>query len=245
MHLNDQLGDCTCAADANVVQQQTFYGQGTEVIVPDSATLLSYEKVGGYVPGDPSTDQGALIPDALAYLKATGMVGHTIANYGSIDASQVAKIKTAIAEFGAVDFGVNLPNSAQAQFQAGLDAGTMPVWDYDPSADNTIEGGHCILGVGYTAAGFLIFTWSAVVLVTWAWWSRYGSEAWAVVSHDWVNAATGKDPEGVDLAVLGQEFAANGWPNPFPGPAPAPTPAPKPPWSVCGTVRRALRFLRG
>lgn len=255
MHLNDTWGDCTCAADANIVEQQTYYGQSSEVVVTDATTLKAYEVVGHFdpnagPPGENPTDQGAQVADALKYLQQTGMQGHTIALYGDIDASSTEKIKTAVAEFGCVDFGVNLPTSAQAQFQAGIDAGKTPVWDYDPSADNTIEGGHCILAVGYNTSGFLILTWGSVVLVTWAWWARFGSEAWAVVSHDWVNAATGKDPEGVILSVLGSEFQAVTGTNPFPTPAPTPAPTPvpvpvppKPKPRPCG-LGRALRAVR-
>lgn len=252
MHLNDTWGCCVLAADASVVEVMTYYGQGSEVVVPDEAVLQAYEAVGHFdpnagSPGSNPTDNGAQVPDGLKYLQQHGMAGSTIAGYGDVDPAAVERIKTAIYEFGAVDFGVNLPASAQAQFQAGLDAGRTPVWDYDPAADNSIEGGHCILAVGYNTSGFLIFTWNAVVLVTWAWWARFGSEAWAVVSHDWVSATSGKDPDGVDLEVLGQEYAAVTGQNPFPPPlppAPEPPPAPpKPKPHKCGAFGRALRWF--
>jgi hypothetical protein len=240
MHLNDQWGCCTCAGDANIVQVQTYWGQGSEVVVPDQAVLQAYEAVGNFnpddgPPGSNPTDNGAQIGDALRYLQNEGMCGHTIAGYGQIDTGAVEKIKTAISEFGCADFGVNLPKSAMTQFEQGADAGVTPVWEYDPAADNSIDGGHCVLAAGYTTTGFLIFTWSQVVLVTWAWWARFGGEAWTVISHDWVNSVTGKDPEGVDLAVLGKEFQDVTGQNPFPGvpppspPSPIPAPSPPPP----------------
>lgn len=220
MCLNSEWGDCTIAGDAHIVEQQTAYGQGEQVTVPDSVCLTAYEVVGHFnpdagPPGKNPTDNGAQVPDALAYLQKTGMCGHKIAGYGDIDVSAAGKIQLAIAEFGSVSVGVNLPASAMAQFDAGpADGEQVPVWDVTED-DGGIDGGHCVVLAGYDARGFYLFTWGAVVLCTYAWWLRYGGEAWAVISSDWVSAATGKDPEGVDMTVLGAEFEAVTGVNPF------------------------------
>jgi hypothetical protein len=250
MHLNATWGDCVIGADANIVQQQSYFGQGDEVAVPDSVCLTAYEVVGGFnpkagPPGKNPTDNGCQIPDGLSYLKKTGMCGVTIAGYGDVEYTQTGKIKTAIWEFGAVSFGVNLPNSAMTQFNNGQ------AWNYSPRLDNSLAGGHCVLACGYNASGFLAFTWGGLVLITWTWWEHFGSEAWPVVSHDWINKHTGMDPEGVDLAVLGTEFHAVTGHNPFPAPAPAPAPGTVPPAPAAapppvrkeGLARRMFRWL--
>lgn len=220
MHLNSEWGCCTIAADANIVEQQTAYGQGTEVTVPDADVLTGYEVVGHFDPaaggpGENPTDRGALVPDALAYLQKTGLAGHKIAYYGQVNPWSVGEIQLAIAEFGAVSTGVRLPQSAMSQFEAGApDGESYPVWSVTAD-DGGIAGGHCVLLAGYDAAGFYLFTWGAVVHATYAWWSKYGMEAWPVISADWVNAATGRDPEGVDKDELGRQFAAVIGVNPF------------------------------
>jgi len=219
MHLNDTWGDCVIGCIANVAEQQSYYGQGSEVTVPDAACLRAYEVVGHFNPaagpsGSNPTDNGCLIPDGLSYLKKTGMAGVTIAGYGDVEHIQTGKIRTAIHEFGCVSFGVNLPASAMTQFNNGQ------AWAYDPSLDNSIEGGHCVLAVGYNSSGFLVLTWGGVVLATYEWWAHFGAEAWPVVSQDWVNKATGKDPEGVNLVTLGTEFRAETGHNPFLVPPP-------------------------
>jgi hypothetical protein len=219
MHLNDTWGCCVISADANVVQQQSFYGQGAEIVVPDTAVLQAYKVAGHFVlsagpPGDNPTDNGMLIPDGLGYLLKTGMSGIKIAGYGQVRHVQTGKIKTAIYQFGCVSFGVNLPNSAMSQFDHGLP------WDYVHGADNNIAGGHCVMACGYNATGFLVMTWGRVVPVTWAWWAKFGAEAWPIVSQEWVNAVTGKDPVGVDLVKLGTEFRAVTGHNPFLAPQP-------------------------
>src|SRR5437899_611984 len=66
MMLNDSLGDCTCATVGHIIQQWTAEN-GKQIIVPDSEILALYEKVGGYVPGQDSTDNGATALDVLNY----------------------------------------------------------------------------------------------------------------------------------------------------------------------------------
>ncbi len=183
--------------------------------------LAAYEAVGHYnpndgPPGNNPTDQGAQVPDALGYLKVTGMQGVKVAAYGDIDVTNTEKIKVAIAEFGCVDAGVNLPNSAMTQFNAGPAEGeSCPVWDVVAN-DGGIDGGHSVLLCGYNDKGFFLWSWGQLVLCTNAWWAKYGGEAWAAVSQEWLNAASGNDPEGVDKEVLGAEFLSVTGQNPFP-----------------------------
>ena len=78
--LNNDLGDCTCAAIGHVVQAWTAE-KGAQVILPDSDILAAYEGACGYVPGDPSTDQGGVELDVLNYYRKTGVGGHFLSAY--------------------------------------------------------------------------------------------------------------------------------------------------------------------
>ncbi len=64
MYLNDQLGCCVEAAAAHMIQQWNFYA-GHPAKPTDQDVLSAYEAVGGYVPGDPNSDNGT---DMLAFL---------------------------------------------------------------------------------------------------------------------------------------------------------------------------------
>ena len=224
MLLNDQLGDCTCAGDGHVAEILTFYGQGTETAITDDEALAAYEAVGGYnpndgPPGENPTDQGATVQAALGYLRSNGMGGVKIDAFAEVAAGDTNAIQAACAELGPLSAGVNLPAVAQQQFMNG-----QP-WDVVPD-DGGIEGGHCIVLCGYDLDYLYFVTWGQVQKATYAWWAKYGSEIWAVVSRDWISAA-GKDPEGVDLVSLGAEFAQlTGEPDPFGTPAAADRPHP-------------------
>lgn len=229
---NDNWGDCVEAGNGHITEQQTQVGQGTEVAVTEAEALASYSAITGFdpnagPPGNNPTDQGTMIQDGLNWLRKTGFGGHVIAAFAQLDPSNMTDVQVAVSEFGIVSIGFAFPQSAMDQFNNG-----QP-WDVVPGSP--IEGGHCVVVAGYDADYLYVYTWGAVQKMTYAFWNEYvvgnGGEAWAVISQDWVNQASGKDVEGVDLQAFGAQFAAlTGQANPFPapGPAPAPTPTPVP-----------------
>lgn len=218
MYLNDHLGDCTAAEVGHQIEQFTQYGQGRYVEVTDDDVLAVYEATGGYVPGDASTDRGAYVQDVLAYWRKTGVAGHRILAYASLDVGNLAQVKQAIRLFGSVNIGFNFPASAMNQFNAG-----QP-WDVVPGSP--LRGGHCVLVGRYVPGRLSCVTWGAIQDLTDAFWRTYVDEAWVVITQEWVSAASKRSPLGVDLATLGTQFAAlTGEPNPVPNP-PAPTPPP-------------------
>lgn len=233
---NDNAGDCVEAANGHIVEQQTSIGQGTEVPVTTAQAIAEYTKLTGYNPNDPNTDQGTMIQDGLNDMVKAGLNGHKIAAFAQLDVNNMNDVKLAVAEFGAVDIGFNFPASAMSQFNSGQ--------PWDVVKGSPIEGGHCVLVVGYDANYLYVVTWGAIQKMTYAFWTSYVDEAWAVISQDWVNAATGKDVEGVDLNAFGAQFTAlTGQPNPFPGvpaPTPVPTPTPTPVPGVLDAAEQAL-----
>jgi hypothetical protein len=221
MYGNDTLGDCTCAAVGHMIQAETTYGQGTTVTVPEQDVLAAYEAAGHYNPADPNSDQGAYIQDVLAYWMKTGVAGHKILAYASVDVSNPVEIRQAIDLFGSVDVGFNFPASAMDQFNAGQ------AWDVVNGSP--VEGGHCVPVGAYSADGTLTcVTWGALQKMTPAFWKAYADEAWVVITPDWLSAK-GVDPQGLNLYQLGQDYAAlTGKPNPIPQPQPTPSPTPSP-----------------
>jgi len=227
---NDNWGDCVEAANGHIVEQQTYLGQGTEYTVSTTDVLSSYSRITGFKPnagppGNNPTDQGTMIQDGLNDLRKTGFGSHKITAFAQLDPSNLDDVKLAVSQFGAVNIGMAFPASAMNQFNSD-----QP-WDY--VSGSSIEGGHCVVVVGYDSEYLYVYTWGAVQRMTHPFWNNYvagnGGEAWAVISQDWVNAATGKDVEGVDLYTLGVQYAAlTKQPNPFPAPAPTPIPTPVP-----------------
>jgi len=131
--------------------------------------------------------------------------------------SSIPNIATAIWLFGGAYIGVELPIRAQGQ----------DVWDVPakpgPDDEPGSWGGHAVYLVGYDVPESQIpspespapspvsrvpcpgtmtcITWGGLKKMTWAWFEKYCSEAYALVSKDWLNAS-GVSPSGFDLAAL-------------------------------------------
>jgi hypothetical protein len=201
MYLNDQLGDCTCATVGHEIQAWTAYATA-EVTLAQDDILALYEAVGGYVPGDPSTDNGCEIADVLAYWQKTGAGGHKISAYAALgDCSNLTLMKQCLNVFGTVYLGINVPRSAEDQFSAG------EVWTV--VAGSPIVGGHAIplQRIDNAPLGDLeVVTWGALQRMTREFAQTYTEEAWVPVSADWLTA-NGSTIEGFDLAQLETDLA--------------------------------------
>ncbi len=199
MMLNDQLGDCTCAAMGHAEQVWTSQN-GPEITVPDSAVLAAYEGACGYVPGDPSTDQGGNMLTMVKYWRKTGIAGHKISAFVQAQPSSLAEVKTGLWLFGGLYTGVALPLSAQAQIQAGQPwaiplTGTQ--WgDGVPGS----WGGHCIWVCAYDPQGLTCLTWGMKQRMTWDFWRAYCDECMPILAPEW--DAKGKCPVGFDAVQL-------------------------------------------
>lgn len=226
MYGNDRYGDCTFASPGHMIQAWTTYGQATTVTIGEDAVLAGYSALTGFTPDDPSTDQGAYIQDVMGYWRKTGIGGHKILAYAAVDVRNLDEIEMALDLFGAVNVGINLPESALDQFDAG-----QP-WDVVRGSRNA--GGHCVPVGRYTDAGttgdsLACVTWAKVQPLTQAFWEHYVDEAWIAITEDWVNA-NGTNPLGLNLYNLGQDLQAlTGTPNPIPAPQPPAPPVPTPP----------------
>jgi hypothetical protein len=204
MYMNDTLGDCVIAAAGHMVQEWTA-NAGTEVTLPDSAILAGYEVVGGYVPGNASTDNGCDILTALKYWKSTGFGGHKIVAFVSVDLLNQTELEQAIYIFGNVYAGFALPLSVQS-----TTAWKMPAGGLNGDGSPGSWGGHCVPLVGYNSgpnSGVTVVTWGELLWASWRFVRHYADEGYAIVTQDWLNAV-GDSPTGFDLAQLQTDLAA-------------------------------------
>ena len=215
MYLNDQLGDCVIAGGGHEIGCWTANESGSEVTFTDGQITSLYSAIGGYVPGDESTDNGCMITDMLNFWQSSGYPGsHTIAGYAAVNTSNQQELQLACYLFGTVTLGAILPDSWLDDPQPGF------VWDVGKPNP---QHGHCVPVVGYNAQGVQIVSWGMVGTITWAAVTNAGivDEAYAKVSPDW---ATGQNqaPSGLNMAELqadlqmvsaGSDFTSTAAPN--------------------------------
>jgi hypothetical protein len=224
---NDQYGDCVAVTWANVRRLVT-----TTLGVPNYPTMA--EVVTVYKtqnPGFPSQDDGMDIQTLLEYLVSHGGPdGVKALGFASVDASNAAEVKAAIAIFGSVWTGLNVLDANMDEFNAG-----QP-WDY---SNSPLDGGHSVVTGGYGPPGSgalggdeRFITWAEETSFTDAFWRNEVEEAWVVIWPEHLGSR--EFLAGVNLAAFAADYTAITG-KPFPAvvpPAPVPTPTPVPPAPV-------------
>lgn len=194
---NDEVGDCVFAAMGHMLMNWTAH-EGDEVIPTDDQIIEAYSAVTGYVPGDESTDNGTSMTDGYAYWQSKGVAGHKIDGWVSIDYTNLDHVKLGIYLFGGVNPGINVPQSAIDQFNAG-----MP-WE---QSDSPIVGGHSIPVLGYGSQGCTCITWAKRQPMSWAFFQDYTEELYAPLSLDWLDKQ-GVAPNHINLEQLKADLLA-------------------------------------
>lgn len=195
---NDSVGDCTCAGVAHMRIGDCYVNQGVTLPVSTAETLSFYSKVTGYTPDDPSSDQGAVCQDVLDYWRKHGFLGEKIVAFARVKVRDLREVRQAIQVFGQLYCGFQVPESAMTQFNAGQ--------PWDVVEDAQVEGGHCVTVGAYNKDGLTAVTWGRTQRLTWDFWTEYFQEAWVVVGPDDINAHSGLDARGLNLAALEADF---------------------------------------
>lgn len=239
IYANDERGDCVVASRYHGVATATG-NAGDLYHATKAAIIKTYSAIGGYVPGQPSTDQGLDEVTSQAYWLKNGFLNGTKPlGYVAVDASNWTEVQTAIWLFEGADICMELPDAWISPFPSGDGF----VWD---AATPDEENGHCIQATGYSTSGVEIDTWglkgtlTKAALAKLAVAKQYGS-FYVVLTPDLVAKGATKAPCGVAWNDLVADFNALGGSVPVPAPAPAP-PAPSPTGAV--TLAQAQAWAR-
>jgi len=198
----DGLGDCVEAAKGHAVQTWTL-DNGRLVTPPDSVVLSNYEQNGGYVLGDPNTDNGE---DELSSLKAWrkgDFGGHKLSGFVDPAPGNTVHVAQSIWLFAGLFTGIQVPESFEDQVDSGQ------IIDVVPNDSLTGEGhalwldGHDFISKVPT---FSFKTWGMLRKMTVRFFLEYTDEAHCLLSPDWINSH-GISPSQFDFATLNADLA--------------------------------------
>lgn len=189
---NDRLGDCTIAGAVHVNQAGALITSEPWSYAGDDETQSTYFGLSG------GQDSGLMLPQVLEPWHAGDFLGSPKnGGYAAVHPQNTTAVKQSLWIFGNAYIAVNLPMPAQGQFKPDGSG----VWELTKtSADDDIEGGHCVAPVAYNATGPIAVTWGGTVQITWAWWLKYVVQVYAVVPPAFVER--GGDARGFDLAAI-------------------------------------------
>lgn len=240
---NDQLGDCVIAS-AHHVQGTATGNAGSVVVATTDQIIADYSAIGGYVPGQPDTDQGCDEVTALNYYCSKGWSTNGTVGLGwlLVDATNTQEVKQAIYLFEHLIICEELPDSRVSPFPSGDGF----VWGVGTPNPNN---GHSYMSMGYGTTGASIDTWAMYGTETFASLAALataagGGGAYVVLTPDILAKGASKAPNGVAWADLVADFDAMGGSVPVPIPAPPPAPpgtavtlAQATAWAVGGLAR--------
>jgi hypothetical protein len=196
---NNEYGDCV---EAGYAHQCEIWGDrsGSPFVPTEAEALGAYSAITGFNPNEPNTDNGTDILTALGYWENTGMAGHQITTYASLNPLSQDEISESIAFYGGAYIGLQLPTSAQAQVGQQWTVTTGP--DARPGS----WGGHCVPLCGYGPDQLFCVTWGALQSLTWEFLTTYCDEAYVMLSQEWIEA-TGQSPSSLAWGQLMADIA--------------------------------------
>jgi hypothetical protein len=195
-------GDCAWAGPAHETME-ACKNSGQSIPTFSGKTVVDqYAQYSGYNPQTGANDNGSQVRDVLKWRQNTGLLddagtSHKIGAYVALEAGNLNQLWEALWLFECVGIGIQFPNSAMDQFNAGQ------TWSVVAGAQN--EGGHYIPLVGHpTNEIWTCVTWGKRQTMTTQFLSTYNDEAWAYIDPLRYSPASGNTGQGFNNAALQQ-----------------------------------------
>lgn len=204
MLANDKYSNCVFVGAAH---ETMMWGHAGRDPIPDftvANVLADYAAVTGFNPADPDTDVGTDVVSAASYRRQTGVVDaagvrHKIDSYVSLKPGAIPQIALACYLTGAVGIGLQMPETAEKQFDEGRP------WSVVKGSEWV--GGHYVPMIGRNSAGnFLIVTWGRLQAMTPDFLATYMDEGVAYLSL--APLENQLSPEGFDIEQIRRNLAA-------------------------------------
>jgi hypothetical protein len=240
IYMNGTLGCCVISSGWHLLGIWTGLA-GDLIVATDAQIIADYGFIGGYVPGDPSTDNGCDEVTALNWWATNGFDGvaaSDLAGWVTVDATNQALVEQGINLTEGGILTAELPDAWITPFPSA------PGYVWDVAGDPDPNNGHSVEIIGYNAQGVQIDSWGIVDpatgqggTITWAALAKYcvpsaNGGAYLAISREMLVTAQQAAPDGLDWSQLVADFDAIGGtvtpPTPVPTPQPTPTPVPVP-----------------
>ena len=183
---NDTLGDCTFAGIAHAQDALTW-----DLAMHESQHHASdAQVVAAYLAYTGGQDIGADEASLLQHWRTNRLFAGKDFGYAPT-ALDLNTVKQVINSFGVAYIGIQCPQSAQEQFGAGQ--------PWTVVQGSPIEGGHCIILVGYDPQYIYGVSWGKVVAIDPAFLTQYMDECWAIICPE---ISTKGEFHSVNLSAL-------------------------------------------
>jgi hypothetical protein len=193
MYDNDKVGDCAIAAIGHLVQWWSAL-TGRRNVPPVEEIRRVYSILS-------PNNNGCVLLDVLNYWTSNPICGVQIGAFAAVNPRNQEEFEVCMDIYGGLYVGAELPIAAQNQ----------EVFDVGKGADFAYGswGGHCIPFGRYGQIGSrgpAFVSWGKVMECTWPWVQTYVSEAYALISAEWLDPRTGEAPSGFSAEALNADL---------------------------------------
>ena len=172
MFANDKHGCCVISGRAHQTLRFEDAEQNAIITIADTDVLTEWYLENG------NTEDGLYILDSLKRWRSVGwpVAGtvYKIQAFAEVTPTNHDEVRSTIYSDVGIMIGVSMPDTWRDEFIAGK-----------PWADTRLpanpENGHCVYVSGYTRAGPVCVTWSRKQQMTWEWFDKYCTEAYAII----------------------------------------------------------------
>ncbi len=195
---NLKINDCTCAAAGHLIMAWTS-NIGKLHKPTTKAIVKAYTAVTGYNPKVDGIGKSIEALKVLKYWRKSGIAGRKIIAFAKLDFKNRKQLKQAIYLYGGCYVGINLPKSAEKQYNESKK------WTISPKG-TTGEGepgswlGHALIITGYKNDELQVITWGKEIIMTLDFWETYVDESYAIFSGDFIK--NDKTPTNIDVDIL-------------------------------------------
>lgn len=172
---NNQWGNCVIAGRGHQTLRFEYFTQKQVIPLTDAEIVEEYlGQTGGQ-------DTGLYVLDSLKLWRINGWIAggerYFIKAFTEIDRENHALVKLSVFLEIGVGLGLQLPKSAETQFNKGKP------WTINNTklGEPNSWGGHYVYVVGYTKSHLICFTWGKVQYLSWGFFNKYCDEAYAII----------------------------------------------------------------
>lgn len=199
---NLKINNCTCAAAGHLIMSWTA-SIGRLCKPTTKAVIEAYMDITGFNPETDGIGQPVEALKTLKYWRKHGIGGRKIISFAKLDFKNRAELKEAIYLYGGCYVGLNLPKSAEKQYNESQK------WAVHPGGTEGIGEpgswlGHALLITGYSKNELSAITWGKEIVMSVDFWETYVDESYAIFSEDFVK--DNQTPTKINVDVLRRDM---------------------------------------
>ncbi len=149
------------------------------------AIITAYTGITGYNPETDGIGKPVEAIKALKYWRKHGIDDHEIISFAKLDFRNPGQLKEAIYLYGGCYVGINLPKSAESQYNESK-KWTVPQSGTKGIGEPGSWLGHALLITGYSKSELTAITWGKEIVMSLDFWKAYVDESYAIFSADFI-----------------------------------------------------------